>query len=747
MIGSRRPIASSVLLVAVACSLCVPPGQANAAVHRFGYSNNSSYPIYDVYYDTGVLGGTPYVQYGGMCTTGWSSVLRSETPYPPGYPLDKRIWIERRVGYFHTELIPPNIRVEQIKEAWIEVFIKKNVSATDDIAVCLCSYDDQSPNVPQTIWEGVGGIIAVVSAPTQQAWEQRRIAIDASMLKRNGVTSIAFRLLDESSDGSRAVGILDQVGLFVDYPEDPPLACFSCLPPSPGVREEITFDGSASFDPDGTIVSYEWDFGDGSGGAGAVVQHSYSQAGEYTVTLTVTDNDQLTGSMSLSVAVGQPPMASFEYSPTSPGVRQEITFDGSTSLDPDGRVVSYEWDFGDGSGGAGAVVQHSYSQAGGYTVTLTVTDNDQLTGSTSLSVEVGRPPVASFEYSPSSPVVREEITFNGSGSLDPDGTIVSYEWDFGDESTGAGPVVQHSYGQEGEYTVTLTATDNDQLTAAYQAVLRVKRIPCLVVVIPGVNTFGAKMVEGARDLCGSPCEVLQITEGGASEAAIRALVRDRSTTAKAQGRDMIVNVDMALDGVVRYIWPPEFTGWGRATDWAGKVANIVSEEFTKVVPGGRRVLYAHSAGGDAVAKSMRGGKRTNKDDEKTDTMYHDINILNGRTGADQLAKWLHECGYEWWQVKIFTSRWDTWDPNPTPWGKHGIANKDAVAEKARLGAWVHLHCLWVQVGDDRIWPGHNTLCDNWNSLAGFQVWTQTREAEPYTATFIEAMQRKWSAHQ
>jgi PKD repeat protein len=73
-------------------------------------------------------------------------------------------------------------------------------------------------------------------------------------------------------------------------------------------------------------------------------------------------------------------------------------------------------------------------------------------------------PEAHFTFTPEKTVVDEIITFNASGSYDPDGTIVSYEWDFGDGTNGTGKIVTHSYSSEGEYTVKLTATDNSSLT-------------------------------------------------------------------------------------------------------------------------------------------------------------------------------------------------------------------------------------------------------------------------------------------
>lgn len=87
-------------------------------------------------------------------------------------------------------------------------------------------------------------------------------------------------------------------------------------------------------------------------------------------------------------AVGQPPVASFTTSATTVNVGETVYFDATASDDPDGTIVSYDWDFGDGISTTGATTNHSYSDAGTYTVTSTVTDNDGLTGTATATMTV-----------------------------------------------------------------------------------------------------------------------------------------------------------------------------------------------------------------------------------------------------------------------------------------------------------------------------------------------------------------------
>jgi len=271
--------------------------------------------------------------------------------------------------------------------------------------------------------------------------------------------------------------------------------------------------------------------------------------------------------------------------------------------------------------------------------------------------------------------------------------------------------------------------------------------PRLYVVIPGVCDDGKKMIAAASAMSDSPGPAFTIAESeGWGDDAIRDVVTGGAENAKLNGWDLIINIDMNLEGpFIKYITPTEFTRWEPATQWAAQVANIVSEEFTKVVPCGCRILYAHSAGSDAVFKSVRdsAGKGTKKmyGDIKE---YDDINILNGRTGANELSQWLDKRGYKWSQVKVFTSQGDIWAAPPTPWGGGSIANKDGAAEKARQGAWVHIHCNKVWTGVQWVKPDHNTLRDYYSNSAEFEVYTQTVEAQPYQASFIDAMQKDWT---
>ena len=190
-----------------------------------------------------------------------------------------------------------------------------------------------------------------------------------------------------------------------------PTAAFSLLPAVPSIGEWIRFDGSASADSDGSISSYQWSFGDGSTPvSGPIVYHQFTSAGTYIVSLTVTDDDGASNTASQTVGMGaaqQSPVALFTFAPVAPTVGVPVSYDASTSYDPDGIIVSYRWDLnGDGSDDAFTPTFYNaiYNSPGVAIVRLTVIDNDGLSSTSTQAVVVtatgGTPGVPSMGTTP-----------------------------------------------------------------------------------------------------------------------------------------------------------------------------------------------------------------------------------------------------------------------------------------------------------------------------------------------------------
>ena len=160
------------------------------------------------------------------------------------------------------------------------------------------------------------------------------------------------------------------------------------------------------------------------------------------------------------------PLADFSYSPSDPGIKDTVEFDASESFDPDGEITSYNWDFGDGNTATGEEVSHTYAEDGSYEVELKVEDNNGKTDSTKTALKVKSVPTARFDYSPEEPNVGKQVSFDASDSSDFDGSIVSYEWDFGDETSAVGEEVSHVFEDQGTFNVKLTVTDDDGLSSS-----------------------------------------------------------------------------------------------------------------------------------------------------------------------------------------------------------------------------------------------------------------------------------------
>lgn len=242
----------------------------------------------------------------------------------------------------------------------------------------------------------------------------------------------------------------------------------------------VTFDAT---DSTGNILEYNWSFGDGETANGQTVSHTFSTEGSYTVELKVvndlgaTDRELVTVAVTTPTADNTPPIGVLSSSTSVGEAPLAVHFDGSSSSDSDGSIVQYQWDMGDGTTVSGAQYDHTYTDAGMFTATLTVTDNGGLSDTISTPVIVSQP---QEENVPPNPVITVSTTggpaplpvvFDGSGSQDADGSISSYSWNFGDGITASGVSPSHIYAQPANYTVTLDVTDDRGASARTTATI------------------------------------------------------------------------------------------------------------------------------------------------------------------------------------------------------------------------------------------------------------------------------------
>ena len=251
----------------------------------------------------------------------------------------------------------------------------------------------------------------------------------------SGLYQAALQVTD--NDGLSDISVISiSVGL-------PPSASASASPMNGPAALDVNFTGSGS-DSDGTVTLYEWDFdGDGtydwSSTTSGDTMHTYNSAGIFNATFRVTDNDGLIDKDSILISVSGPPISMPGAFPVSGEAPLTVTF-FSNGEDLDGSPEYYDWDFdGDGTNDTHLIASmnttYTYTQAGTYNSALTVTDNEGLTGTASVTITVAAPPslpgypTAIAEAMPTNGGAPLQVALTGKG-VDEGGTITKIEWDF-----------------------------------------------------------------------------------------------------------------------------------------------------------------------------------------------------------------------------------------------------------------------------------------------------------------------------
>lgn len=201
----------------------------------------------------------------------------------------------------------------------------------------------------------------------------------------------------------RTSGTLHLDHLIVDFTDGEfsvpiPYAFFSVTPERGPAPLQVMVDATLSSGLGHPIANFIWDFGDGTtvSGPEAIRSHTYTTDGLRTITLTVESSGGTTASFSTSVIVGnQLPIARLSHQPATGAPPLPVTFDASASTDPDGQIVRFDWNFGDGRilTNGGPVVSHTYTAFGTFQATVTVWDNSGATDSASVTVSLSLDPV------------------------------------------------------------------------------------------------------------------------------------------------------------------------------------------------------------------------------------------------------------------------------------------------------------------------------------------------------------------
>lgn len=292
--------------------------------------------------------------------------------------------------------------------------------------------------------------------------------------------------------------VANQAGVEVPITINAPPKAQIAAPASAAPGEKVRFDGSASADADGRLIRYRWIFDKDREDNGPAIEHSFARPGLYQVRLIVEDDGPglcTTDQAKHSILINAAPLAKFTFKRVAaPG--EEVMLDAGQSLDSDGTITAYRWNFGEkGEQGRGETVKHAWQQPGLYSIRLQIEDDSGLSNSSSEmlgSIRINAAPVPVITASASVAAANVPVSFNADKSRDADGGISLYTWDFGDGAAGQGGQVSHAYKEPGLYTVRLTAKDDSGVGNASQfaeQTVRINAPPVPVITMPEiVNT-------------------------------------------------------------------------------------------------------------------------------------------------------------------------------------------------------------------------------------------------------------------
>ena len=313
------------------------------------------------------------------------------------------------------------------------------------------------------------------------------------------------RVRDANVSNANAAGprLYDDLGAYefqpdiVPVPIQPPVADLTLTPTQGTAPLAVTADASASVDPQGQVLSYAFDFGDGTTvapQAQSTFSHTYLNSGVYTVRVTARNTSGVTGTASGTVTVNAPPppvlppTAMLTVTPADGVAPLLVTADASASNDPQGAALTYAFDFGDGTvlpAQTAPTATHEYQSQGTFSATVTVTSASGLTSVASTTVTATKAssvqaPAASLSVTPTSGTAPLPVTADASASSDPQGQNLTYAFDFGDGTTvpaQASPTATHTYTTAGSYLVTLTVRNVSGLSDTAATTLAVSDPP------------------------------------------------------------------------------------------------------------------------------------------------------------------------------------------------------------------------------------------------------------------------------
>lgn len=248
-----------------------------------------------------------------------------------------------------------------------------------------------------------------------------------------------------------------------------PIARMAPVGPTVVQSQPILFRDE-SVDPDGTLVSRRWSFGDGGASVDREVRHAFATPGEIEASLTVTDNDGASTTERVQLMVEEAEfVADFSYDPPDVRVNEYVRFT-DTSFHPYNAGLAYEWTFDDGATSAERNPQHVYTSPGPRVVSLYVKAGNYERAWKNRTIDVA-PSDVSFTFSPREPSLGDAVKFTDTSPTAQ--TITARGWSFGDGAFSTEAAPTHLYEAPGDYVVKLAIARSDGSRSEYSRPLRV----------------------------------------------------------------------------------------------------------------------------------------------------------------------------------------------------------------------------------------------------------------------------------
>jgi len=348
-----------------------------------------------------------------------------------------------------------------------------------------------------------------------------------------------------------------------------------------GIKDQDAF-GGISFtwfteytDFMGDIYSWTfWSMNPNSGDTGGILKDDWSSVNQWKLDVLQPHMAPLIPNVINGPVGNRPPVARFSADRTSGTDPLTVSFDASSSSDPDNDALTYSWDFGDNTSASGVSVSHVFNGAGSYRVALTVSDG-ALSATQTLVITVSDNTPAPAEItaaitaSAATGVAPATINFDASGSSSSDGSALSFSWNFGDTTTATGNEVSHVYANPGTYVVRLTATNAAGVSDTATQNITITAPPTTPTPPTGGNDcdFGAPLANALPTIANVAYSNIYVLGNGGPDLS--------------NVTNFTINWDLANNGLWQFSMN---TNNGSPSWWNNLLTNITSQSFNTPEP-------------------------------------------------------------------------------------------------------------------------------------------------------------------